>query len=1273
MNSTPDSSASPSTGTRMYVPLHVHSHYSILDGMAPVEKLIDKAVACGMPGIALTDHGAMYGIKNFTNYANDVVNGEKLGQIKALRKQIKELQEAHAEASEVARLEEEIRGIEGTLFKAIIGCEVYVARRSLYLKDKDLKDPYNPTRSIDRSGYHLILLAKNLVGYRNLIKMVSIAWEHGEYYKPRIDKELLAQHHEGIIASSACLGGEIAQHILHDRLDEAREAALWYKQTFGEDYYLEIMLHPSKDPESSQDTYTKQLKVAQEVIKMGQELGIKVIATNDTHFLNEEDAEAHDHLICMTTNSPISDPNRMRYTKQEWLKSPEEMTALFADYPDVLENTLEVCDKVEYYSIDHAPLMPHFELPDGFDSEDDYLRHLTYEGAKRRYGDPIPTEVVERIDMELGVIKNMGFPGYFLVVQDFIAAARKLGVRVGPGRGSAAGSAVAYCLSITQIEPIKYGLLFERFLNPDRISMPDIDIDFDDKNRWRVLEWVTNKYGRDRVSNIITLTTMATKGAVKGVARVEELPLDQANRLCKLIPDRPPEGVKHLSIDWMIKNNQEFREASVSQNTQLANTIRYASQLEGTASTTGVHACGVIISGPPISDVVPLSTAVDPNTNERKLVAQYEGKVIEPTGLIKMDFLGLQTLSIINDALDNIKESYGIDLDIDSIPVDDPKTFELYSRGDTVGTFQFESPGMRKYLQQLEPTEFKDLVAMNALYRPGPMDNIPTFIERKHGRQEIAYDLPEMEPYLKDTYGITVYQEQVMILSRVLGDFTRGDSDSLRKAMGKKKEKEMAKYRIKFVENGVAKGHPRDTLERIYDGWQKFASYAFNKSHSVCYAWVAYQTAYLKAHYPAQFMAALLTCNQSKSDKLAKYLEEVQHMGLEVKGPDINESFTAFSANKDGVIRFGLGGISHVGLSVAESIIAERREHGPYEDIYDFFQRIDLTTCSRRALEALVLSGAFDGLGIEREVYFAPMPQTATAAIPTGRDETFLTALMQYGKILETERTQVQASLFGDSDPGVKLPKPIPPKGVEPWSHLERLTKEQTYIGMYLSAHPLDPYAFILEYLCNCPATDLDKYAELGLTQLTSAGLVTKVRQGISKRNEPYAIIHIEDASGAGEIPLFSKDYVNFGNFAQEGLGILVKMTVTPSRYDPNRLYRSVQSIQLLSEVAEDAFKSIQLTIDVGRKDGEEGSSNSAPDEDSDEEDYLQTSPDTLEGAIELGNAIKDNPGNTELELTFTSPLVAYTTTMYAPSINPGKWLLELLKKYQIRCTVQTK
>jgi DNA-directed DNA polymerase III (polc) len=1270
MNHSP---SDPNNEVRMYVPLHVHSHYSILDGMAPVEKLIDKAVACGMPGIALTDHGAMYGIKNFTNYVNEKINSDKLSHIKQLRKQIKELENMTSEGNkdEIARLKGEIEEAERGLFKPIIGCEAYVARRSLYLKEKDAKDPYNPSRSIDRSGYHLILLAKNLTGYRNLIKMVSISWEHGEYYKPRIDKKLLAQYHEGIIASSACLGGEIAQHILHDHIDRAREAALWYKETFGEDYYLEIMLHPSNDPTSNQAVYPQQLRVAQEVMKLSQELDIKVIATNDTHFLNEEDAEAHDHLICMTTNSPISDPTRMRYTKQEWLKTPEEMTDLFKDYPDVLENTLAVCNKVEYYSIDHAPLMPHFELPGDFESEDDYLRYLTYEGAKKRYGDPIPTEVVERIDMELGVIQNMGFPGYFLVVQDFISAARQLGVRVGPGRGSAAGSAVAYCLSITQIDPLQYGLLFERFLNPDRISMPDIDIDFDDKNRWRVLDWVTNKYGKDRVSNIITLTTMATKGAVKGVARIEELPLEEANRLCKLIPDRPPEGVKHLSVDWMIQNNQEFREASVSQNVQLANTVRYARQLEGTATTTGVHACGVIISGPPISDVVPLSTAVDPNTNERKLVAQYEGKTIEPTGLIKMDFLGLQTLSIINDALENIKVCYGTDLDIDAIPVDDPKVFELYSRGDTVGTFQFESPGMRKYLQQLEPTEFKDLVAMNALYRPGPMDNIPDFIERKHGRQSISYDLPDMEPYLKETYGITVYQEQVMILSRVLGGFTRGDSDSLRKAMGKKKEKEMAKYRIKFVEGGIARGHDRTILERIYDGWQKFASYAFNKSHSVCYAWVAYQTAYLKAHYPAQFMAALLTCNQSKSDKLAKYLEEVQRMGLEVKGPDINESFTAFAANKDGIIRFGLGGISHVGLSVAEAIIQERREHGDYQDVYDFFQRIDCKTCSRRALEALILAGAFDCFGIEREVYFAPMTHGGGSALGNSREDTFLIALLQYGKILESERMQLQTSLFGDSDPSVELPKPIPPKDVEPWSHLERLTKEQAYIGMYLSAHPLDPYAFILEYLCNCPATQLDMFAELGLNQIICAGIVTKVRQGISKKNQPYAIITLEDNSGVGEVPLFGQDYVNFGNFAQEGLAVVVKLSVTPSKHDPKRLYRSVQSIQLLSDVSQDAFKSIQLHIDLGRHDGEPVGAIPSSEAGADEEDDVLDRPDTLEGVIELGSAIKEHPGDTVLEISFSSPLVAYTTTMYAPSIDPGKWLLEINKKYQIGCTVQ--
>lgn len=1230
-----DGDAISTPATRMYVPLHVHSYYSILDGQAPIEGLVDKAVACGMPGIALTDHGVMYGIKEFTNYVQKI-NGPKLGAIKDLKKELQSLTEQGGVASDLIQAKEaEIEALEQTLFKPIIGCEAYVAQRSRLDKDPSAKDPYRPNRSIDQSGHHLILLAKNLIGYKNLIKMVSLSWEEGEYYKPRIDKELLEKYHEGIIVCSACLGGEVPQHILHNRLDKAVETVQWFKGVFGDDYYLEIQLHKSDIPLSNRETYHEQLRVAEAILRIAEETGVKVVATNDTHFLNQEDAEAHDHLICLMTNTQVNDPDRLLYTKQEWLKSPEEMSEVFRDYPDVLENTVEVCRKVEIFSIDHKPLMPHFELPDGFTNEDDYLRYLTYEGAKERYGDPVPENIQERLDMELGVIQNMGFPGYFLVVQDFIKAARTLGVRVGPGRGSAAGSAVAYCLTITNIDPIRFDLLFERFLNPDRISMPDIDVDFDNEGRAKILEWVVNKYGRDHVSNIITTGKMATKSAIKDVARVEGLPLSDANRLCKLIPDRKPDGVKAITVDWMMKNDKDFQEAAVSRDVRMSNTVKYASQLEGTVRNTGVHACGVIISGVPINEVVPLSTATDEKTGEKRMVTQYDGRTIEATGLIKMDFLGLITLTLIKEAVDNVKKSYGIEIDIDRISLDDEKTFELYSAGDTIGTFQFESAGMQKYLKSLQPTKFEDLVAMNALYRPGPMDNIPDFIQRKHGEQEISYDFPEMEPYLSSTYGITVYQEQVMQLSRVLGGFTRGDSDSLRKAMGKKNEKQMAEYQVKFVKGGVEKGFDKKKLEDLYAGWQKFASYAFNKSHSVCYAWLAYQTAYLKAHYPAQFMASVLTCNQNDAPKLTKYLEEVKRMGLEVKGPDVNESYPTFSVNKEGAIRFGLGGVKGVGLSVAEDILREREENGEYKDIFDFVARMDLSSCNGSTMESLVYAGAFDGFGIDREVFFTPMEGN--------RDETFLQSLVRYGKAVQTETLKPKMSLFGMGMPGAEIPAPKPPQS-EPWSDLERLNKERNCIGIFLSAHPLDPYHFTINYGCNCKAVDLEDRDSLPDTCMV-AGMVTNVRNGFTKKKgEPYAIITIEDTSGAGEIALFGSDFVQFGNFAKKDLAIIVKMTKEPSRYNPDEIRLTIANIELLSAAEEHLITGVELRIDVTAVD--------------------------MDAVDELVDNIQSHPGDVSTQFVFTDAQAEIMSRMSGPSIKPGKWLSDCIDSMHLGCSV---
>ena len=958
-----------------FIHLHVHSQFSVLDGQASIPALVDKAIANGMKGLAITDHGNMFGIKEFFNYvkkknskANDAIKAakkeieyfEKLkkGEIKPEKKnegnentqENGEEEPAETPDEAIARLKGEIASQEEKLFKPIFGCEMYVANKSL-LEHTDKKD----------TGRHLVVLAKNEKGYRNLIKIVSRAWTDGFYSHPRTDKEDLAKHHEGLIVCSACLGGEIPRLIQAGEIEEAEKSAKWFKDVFGEDYYIELQRHKATVPRANHEVFNVQERVNPELIKIARKYDIKLVCTNDVHFVNEEDAEAHDRLICVLTGKDLDDPKRMLYSKQEWMKTQEEMNEVFSDIPEALSNTMEILDKVEFYTIDHGPVLPNFPLPEGFDNNDDYLRHLTYEGAKRRWG-TLTEEQKERIDFELDTIKNMGFPGYFLIVQDFIAAGRKLGVSVGPGRGSAAGSAVAYCLDITQIDPIKYDLLFERFLNPDRISLPDIDIDFDDDGRADVLRYVTEKYGADKVARIITYGTMAAKLAIKDVARVHKLPISEGDRLTKLIPRHMPE-VNGKELKPTLKNCyehvSEFKTELATGSPLILDTLKYAKELEGNVRNTGVHACGVIIGRDPITDWVPVSTAADKD-GTKLLVTQYEGSVIEDTGLIKMDFLGLKTLSIIKEALANIKLTHGIDVDIDNIPIDDPQTYQLYCEGHTTGTFQFESAGMQKYLRELQPSTFEDLIAMNALYRPGPMDYIPDFINRKHGKSPISYDIPVMEKYLKDTYGVTVYQEQVMLLSRLLANFTRGQSDTLRKAMGKKMIDKMNELKSKFIAGGNKNGYETEVLEKIWADWEKFASYAFNKSHATCYSWVAYQTAYLKANFPAEYMAAVLSRNLADITKLTGFMDECKAMKIEVKGPDVNESFTKFGVNRQGDIRFGLAAIKGIGTNVVNDIIAAREEGGPFTSIYDFVERVNLSSLNRRTIESLALAGAFD-------------------------------------------------------------------------------------------------------------------------------------------------------------------------------------------------------------------------------------------------------------------------------------------------------------------------
>ena len=1168
-----------------FIHLHVHTYYSILDGQSPVQKIVDKAVANGMRGMAITDHGNMFGVKELYNYCNKI-NGK-------LKDEGKEP------------------------FKPIFGCEMYVAhrRKSDRVKEKG-----------DMGGYHLIVLAKNYKGYKNLIKLVSRAWVDGYYMRPRTDREDLEKYHEDLIVCSACIAGEVPSKILKGDMAGAREALEWYKRVFGDDYYLELQRHEVKDPHqrANRETFPLQQRANKELISLAHEYGIKLVCTNDCHFVDQENAEAHDHLLCLATGKDLDDPNRMLYSKQEWFKTREEMNAIFSDVPEALSNTLEILDKVEFYSIDHAPIMPFFPIPEEFGTEEetrkrispeqlfrefttdengneimshedaekkikklggldklyrikfeaDYLAKLAYDGAKKLYGDPLTDEVHERIKFELHIMKTMGFPGYFLIVQDFINSARdELGVMVGPGRGSAAGSVVAYCLGITKIDPIKYDLLFERFLNPDRISLPDIDTDFDDDGRGKVLEWVEDKYGHDKVAHIITYGTMATKNSIKDVARVEKLPLDISNRLCKAIPDKLPDGLK-MNLPNAIKCVPELRDAEASANPLLANTIKYAKMLEGTVRGTGIHACGTIICRDAISEWVPVSTAEDKSDPGHKLLAtQYDGHVIEETGLIKMDFLGLSTLSIMKETVENIRLTQGFTLDLDTIPIDDELTYKLYQEGRTIGTFQFESAGMQKYLRELRPTVFEDLIAMNALYRPGPMDYIPSFIARKNGKEEIKYDIPCMEKYLKDTYGITVYQEQVMLLSRQLANFTRGESDALRKAMGKKKKAIVDAMKPKFIEGGKKNGHDPKVLEKIWADWEKFASYAFNKSHATCYSWVAYQTAYLKAHYPAEFMAGNMSRCISDITKITKLMSECQSMGIPCLGPDVNESQRKFSANKKGEVRFGLSAIKGMGDAAAVNIIAEREKNGPYKDIFDFVQRVNLSAVNRKAMESLVLSGGFDSFGIRREQYFGL----------NAKGDTFVETLLRYGQVYQSEQSSMQNSLFGDMG-GVEITTPPIPT-VEPWSTMELLKKERELVGIYLSAHPLDDYAVVLNHMCNLKCTqigrEMDKKELSKFEELSFGGIVTSVSSRWTKTNKPFGIVTIEDFEGAGEIALFGEEWTKWQSMLQEEYPVYITAKCQQRfRNNPDAYDLVIKKIEFLSDVKDKSIDKFTIYID---------------------------------------------------------------------------------------------
>ena len=1116
-----------------FVHLHVHTQYSILDGQSAIGDLFARAKELEMPALAITDHGNMYGVKEFLKVA------KKFPEV-----------------------------------KPIIGCEIYVTKHYDHkLKDKD-----------HRGYYHLILLAKDYNGYKNLMKIVSTGHIEGKYYeKPRVSHEIVEKYSEGLVCCSACIAGEIPRAIIAGDMKGAEEAVMWHKKVFGDDFYLEVQQHKTEIPGQSQEVYEHQMVANEGIFLLAEKTGTKVVATNDVHFVRKEDGPAHDRLICLTTNTFVDEPDRMRYTQQEYLKTEEEMLDMFYKHPETLANTLEVAEKIQSYKVDKDPILPKFDLPEEFMADIDryleeykgiidegrcdkngnergeefcnsvaYLCYLTYKGAHWRYGETLSDVQAERIEFELKTICKMGFPDYFLIVQDFIAAARSEGISVGPGRGSAAGSAVAYCLKITNIDPIKYDLLFERFLNPDRINMPDVDIDFDDDGRYRVFQYIEEKYGKEQISHVITYGTMAAKSAIKDVARVSRMSIDESNRLTKMVPDKPFEATvvedgKKVTKEFKPKlanclKYGELKDELENGNEQTKEVLTYAGKLEGCIRQTGVHACAMIIGRSNLTEYIPISIANDKLTGEEVWVSQYDGHYIEEVGMLKMDFLGLRTLSIIKECQANIKKRHGIEFDIEKIDINDPLTYELYSRGDTTSVFQFESPGMKEWLIKLQPTRFEDLIAMNALYRPGPMDYIPDFVERKQGRQPIVYDLPEMEETLQDTYGITVYQEQVMLLSRKLADFTRGQADTLRKAMGKKLKDVLDGLKGLFIEGGTKNGHPQDMLEKIWADWEKFASYAFNKSHATCYAWVSYQTGWLKAHYPAEFQAANLTKNLSNMDEIKKIMDDCKKNGIKVLNPDINESDARFTVNKQGEIRFGLGGIKGFGDNIVRAILAEREENGLFEDIYDFVERMS-GMVNRKAFEALLFSGAFDSFGICRKQF----------TLPSKSGDTFLDTLLRYGELYKKDSMESAVSLFGEVEE-LKPERPEMPPMTGEDDILERLQMEKELVGMYLSSHPLDQYAFELENFTTCQVGELDALvSECESKKIKQkaniAGFIISTQQMTTKTGRPWSKTVIEDFSGSYEIALFGKDHENFMSYMQLHNAIFIEGEIEEKYY----------------------------------------------------------------------------------------------------------------------------
>jgi DNA polymerase III subunit alpha len=1111
--------------------LHVHTQYSLLDGAAGIPKLFKKAVADNMRGIAITDHGNMFGVFKF-----------------------------------VAEAQKHNTPENPNVIKPIVGCEFYLVedrfKKTFTKDDRDVR-------------YHQLFLAKNAEGYRNLVKLCSLGYTDGLYGKyPRIDKELVLKYNNGLIASTCCLGASVPKAILRKGEKEAEKEFKWWLDLFGEDYYVEIQRHDIPE----------QHTVNEVLLRFAEKYNVKVIASNDSHYVDQQDSNAHDILLCINTGSKQADEKikdmdddvvvktKQRfafYNDQFYFKTTAEMGQTFADIPQALDNTNEIVDKVEPLKLKQDILLPHFKIPEGFTDQDEFLKHITYLGAKRRYADSLDAEIQKRIDFELFTIRTMGFAGYFLIVADFINHGKDIGVFIGPGRGSAAGSVVAYCTGITNIDPIKYNLLFERFLNPDRKSMPDIDTDFDDEGRQKVIDYVVDKYGKNQVAQIVTYGTMAAKSSIKDVARVLDLPLPDSNALAKLVPERPGVELNKLinaSLDgWQkdeVENIQKLRKIYQGDDLQ-GRVLREAVILEGSVRNTGIHAAGIIIAPKDLTEIIPVYSSKETNL----LITQFDGKVIEDSGVIKMDFLGLKTLTIIRDAMELIKNNHGVQIDLDAIPLDDKKTLELYQRADTNGTFQFESAGMQKYLKELKPDKFEDLIAMNALFRPGPMEYIPNFINRKHKRETVAYDVPEMEEHLQETYGITVYQEQVMLLSQKLASFTKGDADVLRKAMGKKDRATLDKMKSKFIEGIKKNGLNEKVCEKVWTDWESFAQYAFNKSHSTCYALVAFQTAYLKAHYPAEYMSAVLTHHLSNIDKITFFMDECRKMGIPVLGPDINESHYKFAVNKNGQIRFGLGAVKGVGEAAVETMIAERI-NGAYTSIFDLTKRVNNKSSNKKTLESLAMAGAFDCFGTHRAQYFA----TDGKDIANGIEKA-----IRFGNAVSTQASSMASTLFGD-DSHMHIATPTLVQ-CEPWSKLDELGKEKEVIGFYISGHPLDDYKFEIENFCSHPIQKFKELDELKNKEVAFAGIITDVAHKISQQGKPYGSVTVEDFTGSVQLMLFGENYGKFKEYLVLRSFVYVKAKVQTRWKQPDNWEISPLSFQFLSDITDKMAKTFTLRV----------------------------------------------------------------------------------------------